>query len=381
MFQLKSRLLRLRRKLLGPEGGVDRFGPRARSPVPAGPPRARILLVNQDNDLAQTQFHAFKRFEARFASRGYAFTSVTYDEIVAGAAVPKADAVCVQSGYELVDGEVEDVLSRIRRANPAASISYFDWSAPTDIRFAERVEPFVDHYVKKSLLRDRAQYLRPPLGHTNLSDHYGNTYGVDNPAAIWSIPQAIVPRLMVGPSFATGRALIGRFEQQAPSFGTDRPIDLHARIATAGLPWYALMRGQAAEAVDRITGIEKTSGMIAKDLYMAELGRSKICFSPFGYGEICWRDFEAIAMGAVLLKPSMEHIESDPDIYVADETYVPVRWDFADLGDQVHALLSDPARRDRLTRNAYAVVHDHLHGEHLERWLDRLIERSPAVAA
>ncbi|WP_375421724.1 glycosyltransferase [uncultured Sphingomonas sp.] len=381
MIQIKNRLRQLRRKLLGPQGPVDRFGPKAGSPAPAGGPRSRILLINQDHDLAQTQFHAFKRFEARFAAQGFSFTSVTYDKIVAGAAVPQADAVFVQSGYEPIEGELENVLSRVRRANPTAAISYFDWFAPTDIRFAERVAPFVDHYVKKSLMRNRSEYLRPLLGHTNLSDHYGTTYGADNPVATWSIPPTIVPRLAVGPSFSTGRALIGRFEQATPSFESDRPIDLHARIATKGLPWYALMRQQAAAAADQVSGIEKTSGMIAKDLYMAELGRSKICFSPFGYGEICWRDFEAIAMGAVLLKPSMDHVESDPDIYVADETYVPVRWDFADLDDQVRALLRDPARRARLTANAYAVVHDHLHGDDLERWLATLLEHRPAIAA
>jgi hypothetical protein len=380
MIQLKNRWHQLRRKLLGDGAEADRFGRGRGSRVPRDRLRARILLINQDKDLAQTQFHAFKRFEARFAAQGYAFTSVTYDEVVAGAAVPPADAVFVQSSYEPPEGELEGVLARLRRENPAAAISYFDWFAPTDIRLAERVEPFVDHYVKKSLMRDRAAYLRPPLGHTNLSDYYGTTYGTDNPAATWSIPPAIVPRLTVGPSFSTGRTLISRFDKAMPAFGTDRPIDLHARIATKGAPWYQLMREQAATAADRLAGIEKTSGLIANDFYMAELGRSKICFSPFGYGEICWRDFEAIAMGAVLLKPSMDHIESDPDVYVADETYVPVRWDFADLEDQVHALLRDPARRKRLTANAYAVVHDHLHGDHLQHWLERLLQRSPVAA-
>ena len=375
MIQLKERLRQLHRKLRWPQGAVDRFGPRAGSPAPSGEKPTRILLVNQDHDLAQTQFHAFKRFEARFAASGYAFASATYAAVAAGAAIPAADAVFVQSGYEPPDGELEGVLSRIRRAGPAAAISYFDWFAPTDIRFAERVEPYVDHYVKKALMRDRGWYLRPPTGHTNLSDHYALHHGADNPPATWSIPSAIVPRLMVGPSFSTGRALIHRFEQPTPTFEVDRPIDLHARIATRGLPWYAGMREQAATAVERLAGIETTSGMIAKELYMAELGRSKICFSPFGYGEICWRDFEAIAMGAVLLKPAMDHIESDPDIYVADETYVPVRWDFADLDTQVQALLADPARRARLAAKAYTAVHAHLEQNYLESWLRRLLQR------
>jgi hypothetical protein len=105
---------------------------------------------------------------------------------------------------------------------------------------------------------------------------------------------------------------------------------------------------------------------------MTELRRSKLCFSPFGYGEICWRDFEAIACGAVLVKPDMSHVRAQPDIYRPFETYIPVRWDLADLNDRVREALASPETQKTIADAAYATVRDHLRGPALEQLAARL---------
>ena len=97
---------------------------------------------------------------------------------------------------------------------------------------------------------------------------------------------------------------------------------------------------------------------IRHDQFLAELRTSKICFSAFGYGEVCWRDYEAIQNGAVLLKQDMSHVETLPDVFVADETYVPVRWDLSDFEDKVRVLLADPDRCARIAQNALDVLTD-----------------------
>ncbi len=86
---------------------------------------------------------------------------------------------------------------------------------------------------------------------------------------------------------------------------------------------------------------------------MAEMGRSKICASPFGYGELCWRDVEAFLAGAVLLKPDMSHLDTLPDLYRPWETYAPIAWDFSDLAEVVDRLLSDEALRSRIALAAF----------------------------
>ena len=52
--------------------------------------------------------------------------------------------------------------------------------------------------------------------------------------------------------------------------------------------------------------------------------------------------------GAVLVKPDMSHLETLPDLYRPGETYLPVRWDFSDLGDVVGSALADADLRRRL---------------------------------
>ena len=80
--------------------------------------------------------------------------------------------------------------------------------------------------------------------------------------------------------------------------------------------------------------------------------RSRICVSPYGFGEICWRDFEAILCGCVLVKPDMGHVRSHPDVYVPGVTYVPVQWDYADLEEVCASCLADEPRCVRIVENA-----------------------------
>ena len=61
--------------------------------------------------------------------------------------------------------------------------------------------------------------------------------------------------------------------------------------------------------------------------YYKELHNSKYAISPFGWGEICIRDFEAIVQGSVLIKPDVAHLETWPNIYLNGETYLSIPWD------------------------------------------------------
>lgn len=70
---------------------------------------------------------------------------------------------------------------------------------------------------------------------------------------------------------------------------------------------------------------------ISKSDYRKELGDLKVSISPFGYGEVCYRDFESFIAGALVIKPSMEHLDTFPDVYIPNQTYIPILWDCSDL--------------------------------------------------
>lgn len=100
------------------------------------------------------------------------------------------------------------------------------------------------------------------------------------------------------------------------------------------------------------------SGRLPKKEYEAELKQVQAVLSPFGFGEVCFRDFEAILNGAVLVKPDMSHIETWPNIYIPDVTYVPVSWDGHDVVEKVESLLQDPKKIESIRLAAWKALKD-----------------------
>ncbi len=97
----------------------------------------------------------------------------------------------------------------------------------------------------------------------------------------------------------------------------------------------------------------RSEGRLPYRAYKKELEQTCIAPSPFGWGEICWRDFEVFLSGALLLKPAMDHLETWPAYFEEDVTYVAHRWDAADFQAKIVQLLDDPARRRVIARAGY----------------------------
>ncbi|MFX0540184.1 glycosyltransferase [Roseovarius sp. S4756] len=251
------------------------------------------------------------------------------------------------------------LVDRIRAANPAARLIYLDWFAPTDLRLAARMGPLVDAYVSKHLLRDRALYGQKTYGDTTLMDYYGREHNLNHDDQIFPVSNDFLGKLHLGPSFATADFMLPVFDRGRMPRGPRR-FDLHARIAVEGSPWYNAMRAGCAAAVAGLQGVRAITGFgVRHDRFLRELAASKVCFSPFGYGEVCWRDYEAILCGAALLKQDMSHVETAPDIFIPDETYVPVKWDLSDFEERLLWLLEDAPARQRIAANAFEVLHEY----------------------
>lgn len=78
-------------------------------------------------------------------------------------------------------------------------------------------------------------------------------------------------------------------------------------------------------------GIGHGGRVLPFDEYCGHLLKSHCVLSPFGWGEACHRDYEAWALGTVVIKPECDYVEGWPDCYRAGETYVACRPDFADV--------------------------------------------------
>lgn len=330
----------------------------------------RLLILGVDHRIPQSQIFPFHYYQNALRRAGVEVREAPVESYgVASHRTSGATAVAIQSHFNTDEAELDQLLSRVRQANPDARITYMDWFAPTDLRLAPLVGDRADIYLTKHLLRDREAYGRPTRGETTLMDHYGERFGLGHDEQAVAIPKHFWEKLRLGPSFVTARFMLPVFDKKSFPEGP-RPIDLHARLAVEGTPWYQKMRQECAEAVDALEGVSKVTGKgIRHDRFLAELRQSKICFSPFGYGEVCWRDFEAVMCGAVLLKQDMGHVETDPDLFIPGETYVPLRWDLSDFELVVRGLLADPDRCTRIARAAFQRMQDYVRSD---RFVDQM---------
>tara|TARA_R100001015_G_C4610476_1_gene165836 strand:+ start:75 stop:1109 length:1035 start_codon:yes stop_codon:yes gene_type:complete len=84
--------------------------------------------------------------------------------------------------------------------------------------------------------------------------------------------------------------------------------------------------------------------------------RSKCTLSPYGMGELCFRDFEIIQYGSVMIKPDMSKVITHPNIYVPYETYIPCALDWSDLIEKIEWVKSNPKQCKEIVENAKQIV-------------------------
>lgn len=264
-------------------------------------------------------------------------------------------AVLLQSWFDTPREELERLLDDVRGSCPDTTIVWLDWYAPLHIPQPWLLER-VDVYVKKHLLRDRARYVAG-LHDTNLVEYEAQF----DPSLLLPRDPGIEQSLLDEKLFAGWNFAMAPRLRRALDLGVNpaspRQIAVHFRCAIGGSPWYTHMRERslaaARELPIRPSLISEQN--VSQAHFWRELVQSRLCISPFGYGEVCWRDFEAIAAGALLVKPDMSHLETYPDIYRPFETYVPVAWDWSDLEERCVWALKSEDRRIQICRNAAEV--------------------------
>lgn len=91
----------------------------------------------------------------------------------------------------------------------------------------------------------------------------------------------------------------------------------------------------------KIARLGEDGKKLPAEQYYNLMQRSKLIIAPFGYGEIAPRDLESAMFGSILIKNDMSHVQTIPNIYKPYETYIPCKWDFSDLEQQIQYGLDD----------------------------------------
>lgn len=267
------------------------------------------------------------------------------------------------------------VLTRLR--NTSSRLVYVDDSDSPHSGQYDLIEYF-DLFYQKQLLRERHQYTRTFIGNRFFCEYYARIAHLEHdtdevyppiPASdqldklrvLWNLGYGQYPMLS-GPAQKLASRVVARvFGPRGHRFLLSRPRfrsfdDLstprcHARF---GAGKYRPLVGYQRKLFLEVIGDNATflSGRVPRRQYDRELRSVQAVLSPFGWGEVCYRDFESVIGGNVLVKPDMSHLETWPDIFTPDETYVSVAWDGSDLVQQVTSLLSDDNRMRRISRAA-----------------------------
>ena len=240
------------------------------------------------------------------------------------------------------------------------------------------VLPLVDLFYSKALFRDKNLYTRQLYGKELYSNYYHEKYGVtDSEVHERAIVQNSVDlgKLRLSWNIGIGDYPRGKFRQRsgvafARLFGTtvckpfylntpfpENPVEqnrelypVHARIGLINRPSISYQRKLILE---KIQDDERfLTGAVSQKQFNYETAHSRIVLSPFGWGELCLRDFETIRGGALLLKPDMSHLETWPDVFLPYKTYVPFSWDVDDLIEKAAYYLENREECRKIAQNA-----------------------------
>ncbi len=149
-------------------------------------------------------------------------------------------------------------------------------------------------------------------------------------------------KLVLGPGFWAFDAC-GWQGKDDVDFGKGRSLDVFCAITVNySCP---LISWHRRAALRRLTEMRNLRCFITRgrvlppDIYHYLLRQARICVSPWGWGETCHRDYEALAAGCVLIKPKTDFIDS---LLPLDERhYVACEPDFSDLEVQISRVLEN----------------------------------------
>lgn len=276
----------------------------------------------------------------------------------------------------------DEWLSRLR--DKYRVLIYFDDNDGTEILYLDTLKYF-DLYYKKQLLRDKQLYTKTFYGNRIFSDYYRNRFQIEEENLPEPFPVLddiqLTGRLRVSWNLALGEYPIGNVSLLKSHlslfgyriFGIEALQIIRSRFSGTNPPTQPVLakcharfgyrRYRSSVGYQRKLFLDVVqdhelflSGIVSKQRYARELRQVQAVLSPFGWGEVCYRDIEAVLNGAVLIKPSMEHLETWPALYQPNETYVPVMWDASDLITRVEETLSRPDIMDDLRGKAWETL-------------------------
>lgn len=218
--------------------------------------------------------------------------------------------------------------------------------------------PYVTALLKNQVLKDKSLYTKPLYGYRLHTDFAHQEKGIVDKANDYSVPienKKLLNKIKI--SWNSGLAnysfwglyrnelyrrfhlkLFLSFPTSFQKAGGERHLDVSCRYSTK----YAreTIAWQRKAVQEKMKNRVQTDRLSRRN-YFKEMEHAKVILSPFGYGEINYRDYEVFLAGALLMKPDMSHMETWPNLYKENETYIAHKWDLSDFDEMIEDILAN----------------------------------------
>ena len=354
--------------------------------------KALIIGCDRNDAIAQAQREPFMYHKKSLRQKLNLNTEHIYTnnfaEIAQACQQQDSDVVFLLPNWRETPEVAEKAVKSIRENNPNRTLIFVDPFAQTSTRYFNLL-PYVDRFLKRQCLADLEEYDLKSIGGSTFTEFVARQWQAD--FSNWSIdskiPDGYQDRISSGWNLGTAKKY--RQQLQKPKFWSrnyKKEIDVFCRLSLGSnkkKEWYCEYRQasvKALEPLDRdyklaVSGRFIEDGLIPSRQYLREIKSSRLVFSPFGWGENCWRDFEAICYDCLLIKPSMSHIDTKPNIFIPEETYVPVKWDFSDLEEKCRYYLERPEEAQKIVENARRVYKNYFEHQEFVETIERIIAK------
>ena len=262
-------------------------------------------------------------------------------------------------------------------------IAYFDDEDSARIARPDILKE-VDVYFKKQIYKDLNLYLDVNQMIPSFAQYYCNKLGqnlnekkettltktdLEKIDLAWNLSVGVYPMytkifrfssilaMLVGPFFSY--KILKNVLKIFPDF--ERTNKTKMVIAQFSVPQNDCFGYQRKKIKEQLHHVEYVNNLWAGEKkYLKSLQKSKITISPFGWGEVCFRDTEAILARSLLVKPNMDHLVTWPDVYITNKTYISVDWDVKYLDEKIENLLLDDQLINNITEQAISKLNGEL---------------------
>ena len=267
------------------------------------------------------------------------------------------DSKLYRNEWSYNENKILEVFKKLRKN--FNKIVYID-TADSSGWIQSKLLPIVDKYWKFQVLKDKKLYLKPHYDKRIFTDYYNKKYNIidekqyysseipnikdlDKISVFWNSSMANYSKHAHILSLLYKKTKIKYFLKYRYKENQNFKIKKNNIFCRFNYSNYrntiSFHRMQIKKKLSFNNNLDFSK--INRTKYFEELKRSKLTISPFGWGEVAYRDFETFLNKTILIKPNMDHLHTWPNLYIDKQTYLSFDWSLNNLIETVENVLDN----------------------------------------